>query len=447
MTSVAGERSEVAPESTIAHDPLPADVAADLAAHRDAVWASRVAAAGILGFSLAWIVIAFLAEQGLYGDPRRVLGIDLLRTYAGNVLDGLVPYRDFPFEYPPLALVPILAPLLLVGRDLAEPGYRLAFGVVAAAIGMVTTVFVMRAAVALDLRRRDMLAAAVVVAISPILMGPLMLSRFDLWPALFAAAAIWLFVTDRHRLAAVAIGLGVLAKVYPVVLAPFFLVHLWRSAGRREAVIFSVILGVTVAVGAAPFLLMAPDGVIEAVRRAVARPLQIETLGGALLLLASPEGAARMIHTYDSYNLAGPLVARVASGQTVALGGVLLATLLLFIRGRPTLERLMLASGAALCAWVAFGKVLSPQYLIWLIAPVVLIRGRGWSPHLVALGAAVLLTGLFYPTFYPNYVWRREFLWVVVVLGRNLVLVALSLYLVARLIPRGDAPPEARALG
>ncbi len=443
MTSVAGERSEVAPEPRTAPAPLPADLVVDASDH-DAVWASRVAAAGILGFSLAWVVIAFLAEQGLYGDPRRVLGVDLLRTYAGNVLDGLVPYRDFPFEYPPLAIVPILAPLLLVGRDLAEPGYRLAFGVVAAAIGMLTTVFVMRAAVALDLRRRDMLAAAVVVAISPILMGPLMLSRFDLWPALFAAAAIWLFVTDRHRLAAVAIGLGVLAKVYPVVLAPFFLVHLWRSRGRRDAVIFSAILGLTVAIGAAPFFLIAPDGVIEAVRRAVARPLQIETLGGALLLLASPEGATRMIHTYDSYNLAGPLAARVATAQTVVLGGVLLATLLLFIRGRPTLWRLMLASGAALCAWVAFGKVLSPQYLIWLIAPVVLIRGRGWSPHLLALGAAVLLTGLFYPTFYPNYVWRRELFWVVVVLGRNLVLVALSLYLVGRLVPRGDEPAAAR---
>lgn len=435
---MAGARSDVEAESPTPQEPAPAaDPDPDLA-DREADWVARVAGAGNIGFSLAWVAVALLAEQGLYGPPRTTLEVNLLRQYAGNVLDGLIPYKDFAFEYPPLALVPILGPLLLIGGHLTELGYRQAFGLVAAAIGMVTMVFVMRAAVALDLRRRDMLGAAALVAISPILMGPLMLARFDIWPALFAAAAIWLFVTDRYILAAVALGLGVLAKVYPIVLAPFLVVHLWRREGGRSAVVFSLVLVLTVAVGAAPFFLVAPQGVIDALLRAVVRPLQVEAIGASILLLLNVKDGARMEHTFDSYNLAGPLASQVATVQTVILAIVLLATLVLFVRGRPTLERLMLASGAALCAWVAFGKVLSPQYLIWLIAPLAMIRGRGWSPHLVALGVAVLLTGLYYPKFYSNYQYARELPWVAVVLGRNLILIAISLYLVARLNPRDE---------
>ncbi|MBI2780462.1 MAG: DUF2029 domain-containing protein [Chloroflexi bacterium] len=435
---MAGEPRDVEPEPGILHDALPGDAPTDADGDADPEWAARVAAAGILGFSIAWVVTAMLAEQGLYGNPSRALEVNLYRQYAGNVLHGLVPYRDFAFEYPPLALVPILGPLLLIG-NLTEIAYRQAFGLVTATIGMVTTIFVMRAAVALDLRRRDMLAGAALVATSPILMGPLMLARFDLWPALFAAAAIWLFVTDRYRLAAVALGLGVLAKVYPVVLAPFLVVHLWRQEGRRAATVFTLILVLTVAVGVAPFFVVAPQGVLDALLRAFTRPLQVETVGAALIFLANAMGGVRVVHTFDSYNLIGPLASQVATAQTVALGVLLLVTFVLFIRGRPTLERLMLASAAALCAWVAFGKVLSPQYLIWLIAPIAMIRGRRWSPHLITLGTAILLTGLYYPRFYSRYLDVREPLWVAVVLARDLLLVAITLYLVARLVPRDRA--------
>lgn len=251
------------------------------------------------------------------------------------------------------------------------------------------------------------------VAASPVLLGPLMLARYDLWPALFLATAMWAIVVERPRVAAVALGLGVLAKVYPLLVAPFVVVYLWRRLGGREAIVFSGVLVGVIVLGYAPFFVLGPDGVATSITRNFERPLQVESIGAVLLyaLDAAAGMGLRVVHTFDSYNLAGPLADSVARVQTVALGAVLLVTMLLFVRGNLTL----------------------PQYLMWLVAPFVLVRGGRWSPHLIALAAAVVLTGAYYPKFYTNFFRNQEVAWIALVLVRDLVLVGLTGYLVLRL--------------
>jgi hypothetical protein len=409
----------------------------------------RVAALAVIVFSAAWVIVGFLAAEYLYGSPGRALQVDLYRTYAENVLGGQIPYRDFAFEYPPLALVPILGPLLIAGRPVTEEGYRVAFQLFAAGMGMVTMLFVLRTVAALHLTRRDVVAAALVIAASPLLLGPLLQSRYDLWPALFAAATLWCFVTGRHSIAAIALGLGVLAKVYPIVLAPVLAVYLWRTFGPRKAIQLGLITATTVFVGVAPFYLVAPDGIVGSMTRAFQRPLQVEAIGASLIYAANVVTHAPpidLVHTFDSYNLSGAFPEQVATVQTALLALVLLVTVVLLVRGPMTLDRLVIASAAAITAYVALGKVFSPQYLIWLIAPVVVVPSRRWPVHVLAIALAIVLTGWYYPRWYVDYYVNRQVLWVAVVLARNLVLVALTLYLVARLLDRGRPQMAGRAL-
>ena len=93
---------------------------------RDRPVAPALAAAGIF---VAVAVLVTIAWQ-LLGDA--VTDIPLYRTYGERVADGLVPYRDFAFEYPPGALPALVLPALVT--DSLE-AYRVAFVAELALVG------------------------------------------------------------------------------------------------------------------------------------------------------------------------------------------------------------------------------------------------------------------------------------------------------------------------
>ena len=403
-------------------------------------WVANVTAAALIGFSLSWVALLALIDRGWYGTASIASDPGVLQDYAGYIAAGRIPYKGFSLEYPPLSLIPIVLPMLLGGMPTVDDSYRPMFQLVEAIFGFLTMLFVMWSVTALERGRRDVVLAAVIVAVAPLLLGPLILTRYDLFPAMFAAAGTYLLVVGRPRLAGAAIGLGILAKVYPIVIVPFVLIWLWRRGERRQARDVVVVAVLVVAAGLLPFLVIAPTAIVTDLVHAFQRPLQVESLGAAVMLAIQVLGGphVKIVHTFDSYNLTGGTAELVGMLQTAALGIALLATAWLFVRGRPTADRFLLAVGAALVAWVAFGRVFSPQYLIWLIPPLAVITNRRRPVAAVLLGVAIALTGWYYPRFYSAFLDRAEPMWVGVVLARDLVLAALAAYLVARLWPRDD---------
>ena len=87
--------------------------------------------------------------------------------------------------------------------------------------------------------------------------------------------------------------------------------------------------------------------------------------------------------------------------------------------------------------FVAFGKVLSPQFLIWLVPVALLLGGRIGVVAGVLFGAALVTTHLWFPTRYWDLVDLQPVGWLALV--RNALLVALAVVLVVAM-ERARAP-------
>jgi Glycosyltransferase family 87 len=391
-----------------------------------------LAAAAVGLFLLAWagLHVGFYTRDEIQDTP-------LYESYAERIVDGEVPYRDFEFEYPPLA-IPVLALPELVGDD-----YLAAFELEMAVLGAL-----MVALLALTLRAlrasagRTALALAF-AALFPLLLGSVVLTRFDLWPSALTAAALAALLAGRLRLGHGVLGLAAAAKLYPALLLPLTLAYVWWNRGRAEAVRCASIFAAVLAGLFLPFLLVAPGGIVESLARQLSRPLQIESLGAAVLLAAHQLFGIglELESSHGSQNLVGAAPVVLAVLLALVQLGVLVAIWLRLGRRPLSAESLVLGAAAVLVAFVALGKVFSPQFLIWLVPIVPLVAGRRGVGAGLLLGVAMVTTQVWFPYRYWDLVLEFDAAASWLVLLRDLVLVALLLVLLRgteRELPRSS---------
>jgi hypothetical protein len=376
----------------------------------------------LLLFGAAWALL----HVGFY-THKQVIDTPIYQRYGNAIADGRVPYRDFAVEYPPGALPVFALPGLAEPGEAQNvtPGFRRTFETlmwISGAVALLGMVLVLRATRAPPGRFWGALAFA---ALAPLALGSVVLSRFDLWPAAVVVLALAALVLGRWRLGSALIGLGIAIKLYPAVLLPLAVVCAWRRGGRRAAL---VSLAWTVGVAAVvflPFAVIAPGGIWDSLSGQLRRPLQIESVGSAVLLAAHHAfGAGLTVATsHGSQNLAGTGPDVLAAIVSVAQVAFLVWVWVAFARGQL---RLLPAAAAALAGFIAFGKVLSPQFLIWLIAVVPLVPGRRGVKAMALLALALVLTQLWFPFRYWDLANDLDptASWLVVV--RDVVLVVLA---------------------
>jgi len=385
--------------------------------------AAAVAAAGV--FLVAWVVL----HAGPF-DNEQIVATPVYETYGNAMERGEIPYRDFRLEYPPGALPVFIVPALVSDRG-DEEAFRFTFEVLMALCGVAVVLLAGTLLCGLGATRERLVGALAVIALFPLLLGSVVLTRFDLWPGALTVAALAALVWQRERLGFGLLGLAVAAKLYPAALVPLALSYVWRRRGRREALVCLSVLAAVVLVAFLPFLVLAPDGVEYSIRRQLSRPLQIESLASAFFLAGHQLLGLDLEQSsgHGSQNLAGtgPAVA------AILLSLVQIAALVwIWLRRPGTPEELVRWSAAALVAFVALGKVLSPQFLIWLAPLVPLVAGRRGLWAAVLLVCAMVLTQLWFPTRYWELALEFDALPSWLVLARDLVLVVTLVALVVR---------------
>jgi hypothetical protein len=352
---------------------------------------------------------------------------------------GELPYRDFRLEYPPLG-----AALFWLAGALPGP-YELGFSALMFGCLLGTLLGVHLTARALGLGPLPALAAGTLVALSPLLLGKLVQTRYDLAVAALLAWLAWAVVGRRWTTAWLVMGAAVLVKLVPLALAPVMLLAQSRSMPVRRAWRTWVPGAALVAAVLAPFAAAAVGGLWQTVAYHLDRPLQIESLGAAVLLSAHHLAGVPLAHvrSYGSDNLVGtaPEVMATLSGLVgvALLVAVLVAAWRALRRcddARAAAYVAVQAMAATLTALVATGKVLSPQYLLWLLPLVPLVGTRRGPAAALVLGVAMWLSQAVFPTRYRALVEELAEAPVAYLVARDLLLVALVV-LVWPLAPSG----------
>jgi hypothetical protein len=371
--------------------------------------------------SVGFLVCCLVTRGGLL-DHHRYGDAALYGHYAHEMTSGHWPYRDFFDEYPVLA-----QPLFFLVRLLPGP-FITSFKWTMAACGVAALVLLVVAMRGSIVR---IAAAAGVVALSPLIVGPVFLNTYDLFPALLVIAALLAFLRGRERTAYVLLALAVAAKVYPLVLLPLALIETWDRGGRdavRRAVVW---FGGVLVLVHLPFAILGPGGLRFSYWVQLKRGLEAESLGGGILLVLDRVGL-HSVTLRDEAPGSRDAVGSVASAIAVLSSLVVVAAVLyvawVYLRGR---RDLLLAGAAAVTAFVAFGKVLSPQYLSWLVP---LVPAAGLAAAAV-LAVALVLTRLEWDRFASphgsTHHWGEVLSWWI--LARDLVLVGLFALLLVKL--------------
>jgi hypothetical protein len=375
---------------------------------------------------------------------------DLLtyQHYADLLLAGAVPGRDFAPEYPPLALLPMVLPRLLPPfGDTGSLGYAVRFtlmeGVLACVVGWLIS------------RVSDDPAGALATWVVLVLLCATPVAwRYDLWPAALVLVAIVAADRDRPGLAGVAIGAGVMLKLFPLVVLPVLGA---RAVALRDWTgLARLLTGAAVVIAAllAGSLALAGPGGLHWLGYQIDRGLQLETIGAGLLLLAHLVVGlpVRVDQAFGSLQVSAPTApglvsATVTAGAALTIVGVATVCALGFVRfrrerssvGRVALPSVAAASVAVLVALLVTSKVFSAQYVLWFLPLVPLLA---WPARFLAMAIAGI-SWFIYPAHYEA-LWQLEPGLIGVLNVRNLLLPVLLAWLaveLARRVPGVTAGP------
>ncbi|MCW7945343.1 membrane protein [Streptomyces hygroscopicus] len=348
----------------------------------------------------------------------------IYQNWYGTLRTGTFPQNDVTWQYPPAAALAILSPGLLPFLGYAQAFYLLAFLADLAAFCLL---------VYAGLRPGKTLRGAWVWVCGVAVLGPTVYARYDLMVTAVAIAA--LLAGMRHpRVMGALVGFGALLKVWPALLL--------AGAVRRRAWVSAAVT----ACGVALLFALAMPGAFSFLTFQRSRGTEVESLGSLVFHVARHFGwRGQVTYNYGSMEFVGPYVDRV-SAVALFLTVIAFGWLLLWrvsVRRMPP-RALADAAFVAVLLFTITSRVISPQYMVWLVglaAVCLCFRGSRMALPGGMVLAACLATVLEFPVYFGDVVTSTRF-GVALLLIRNGLLV-LATVTAAWQLWRGTVSPPA----
>lgn len=394
--------------------------------------AQEPAWAAYAALALAWLTTRVIAVVSVDLTPWMLNDLTIYEGWLAPLRQGTFPADDPTWQYPPGIAA------FFLGTGAMAIDYRWAFTLAILAVdGLVM------AALLLAHRRRpgSSWLGPWLWALAGVIVGSIMVVRFDVVPTLFAVIAI--LVVARPLRAGAAAALGFTVKVWPALM--LFVVprrQLPKAVGSF-AVTLVLVLGA--------FALLT-DGSLSFLANQQARGLQVESVG------ALPYEVLTLLGGEVEFGLKyGSIQVLMGGAETVGLVltliGLALFALIAWWRLSGRLEAVPPGDVAlaVMLVSVATSRVYSPQFNVWLIGitAVMLLDPRSRQHRAAALViVASLLTQVVYPWSATQLVTGDPLTIVVQGLRVSAVVVAMVLALLAlRRRPAIGAPDAVRVVG
>ncbi|MFK4542451.1 hypothetical protein RKD29_002047 [Streptomyces tendae] len=374
------------------------------------------------------VLLLFVLKVLAFPGPDVTSDVSVIyRDWSDVLRTGTFPLTDVTWQYPPAAALAILSPGLLPFLE-----YATAFFVLACVTDAAVLALLWHAGRGAGRSPRG----AWVWVVGVPLLGPTVYARYDVMVTAVAVAA--LLAAGRHpRVAGALAGLGALLKVWPaLVLVGMRGWRPWLAAAVSAA-------------GLAALFAVSMPGAFAFLTFQRERGVEVESVGSLVFHVARHFGwEGGVLLNYGSMEFLGPHVDTVGT-ISLGLSAVGFGWLLLWrLRAsRPAAPRFAAhtAADAAFVAVLLFtvtSRVISPQYLVWLVGLGAVCRcfraSRMRVPVALVL-AATPLTLLEFPLLFADVVASTP-LGITLLSVRNGLLVAATL-LGARALWRGPAHP------
>ncbi|MFG6502735.1 hypothetical protein [Microbacterium sp. P05] len=379
---------------------------------------------------IAFAVVHLAVAVAGYHMPSQPMGDVYLvyepwsqRALSGQGIVGITE----PWVYPQLAMLPLIA--------------AWAFGFLSYTPAWAVMVTILDALAFWMLvgrgRSRGRSVAAWYWLAAILLLGPVGMYRLDgVTVPLAIAGSLWL--VGRPWLGSILLAVATWIKVWPAAILAAAVV-----AARRRFTIIGGAAAVSAVTLAAVFLAGGGANAFSFISEQTDRGLQIEApVSGFYMLLAMfGVNGATIYYSPEilTFQVTGPNVDPVIAVMTPLLVLVIAAVFVLGAikswRGASFAAVFPVLSLALVLGFIVFNKVGSPQYIVWLTAPVVVglvYDRRHWAkPAVLALVIAALTQGI-YPLTYDGLLVAQPGP-VLLLEARNLLLIVLFVWSVVRL--------------
>jgi hypothetical protein len=226
--------------------------------------------------------------------------------------------------------------------------------------------------------------------------------RIDLALAALMVAGMALLLRRRPLPALALLGIGTAFKLVPLILAPLWVIGAvsmtaitaWHQGRRlpmlRQSAVYLAFFGFVAAAGVVPFVMNHGDGALGFFAYHKSRGIEFGSLAGWIPMILGWFGHPyQIVHTHNSINVQSSLTPALSTATAILTPLLLLATLAWQVRrilrqpqahgatvGEAFPAEIVRGSLLLLLIFILGNKVFSPQYLIWLMPLLPLLRAR-----------------------------------------------------------------------